>query len=126
MIEYDPENAPSPKEWLAIDEQLRIMLAEDYHRRERIKVPNRKAHAIFHAIVENQIAGQLDCVVRAMPRLMAEGLSRHDAIHAISYVLVFHINSLFAAGETSRSESLAAYVAAVDRLTARAWLNEEL
>jgi hypothetical protein len=53
---YDPDHAPNPEEWLALDEQVRIRFAEEYHRAKRIKLPNVKAHAVFHAIIENQIA----------------------------------------------------------------------
>ena len=33
MTKYDPERAPNPEEWLELDEQERIILAEQYHRR---------------------------------------------------------------------------------------------
>jgi hypothetical protein len=56
MQRYDPLKAPDPQEWLALDEQERIALAQDYHRRARIRLPNATAHATAHAIVENQIA----------------------------------------------------------------------
>jgi hypothetical protein len=68
MHNYDPELPPNPAEWLALDEQFRIHLAEVYHRKAREKVPNLKAHTVFHAIVENQIAEGLEPVVRAMAR----------------------------------------------------------
>ena len=77
MNRYDPEHAPDPAEWRALDEQVRIQLAEEHHRVARIKLPNLKAHAVFHAIVENQLAENIEPVVRAMARLTAEGLSRH-------------------------------------------------
>ena len=79
MTRYDPGVAPDPAEWLALDEQERIELAEAHHRAARIELPNAKVHAVFHTIVENQIAGGLESVVRAMARLQHEGLSRHDA-----------------------------------------------
>jgi hypothetical protein len=56
MRRYDPIKAPTPEEWLALDEQERIILAEDYHRRARIRLPNATLHATMHAVVENQIA----------------------------------------------------------------------
>jgi hypothetical protein len=64
--------------WLALDEQERIHLAEAHT--ERPPSNSRvKAHAVFHAIVENQVAERLESVVRAMDRFMNEGLARHDA-----------------------------------------------
>lgn len=120
MNRYDPDHTPNPEEWLALDEQVRIHLAEEYHRAKRIKLPKVTAHAIFHTIIENQIAGGLEPVVRAMARLSAEGLSRHESIHAIASVLAAHISDLFNAKADER-RSAAIYAAAVERLTARAW-----
>lgn len=120
MNRYNPDRAPNPEQWLALDEQLRIMLAEDQHRAARAKLSNLKAHAIFHVIVENQIAENLPSVVRAMARLAADGLSRHDAIHAVASVLAEHIHDLFHA-EGDVKESNALYDAAVERLTAKTW-----
>jgi len=117
---YDPDHAPNPEQWLALDEAVRIHLADEYDRVKRIKLPNVKAHAVFHAIVENQIAENLESVVRTMGRLTAEGLSRHESIHAIASVLAEHINELFNA-KADEKHSAAIYGAAVERLTARGW-----
>ena len=92
MPRYDPLKAPDPEEWLDLDEQERIDLAQDYHRRARVKLPNAKLHATMHAIVENQIAlGDETPARRVMQRLMNEGLDRHQAIHAVGSVLFEHI-----------------------------------
>src|SRR4051812_25874419 len=56
MLEYDPFVEPDPEQWLALDEQERIDLVIAYHRRAGIRFPREQAHAIFHAIVESQIA----------------------------------------------------------------------
>jgi hypothetical protein len=117
---YDADQTPSPEEWLSLDEQIRIGLVEEYHRQKRIKLPSLTAHAAFHAIVENQIAENLDPTVRAMARLTTEGLSRHEAVHAIASVVAEHINDLFNAKADANS-SKAVYAAAVERLTAAAW-----
>ncbi len=121
---YDPEIAPDRAAWLALDEQERLELAETYHRQTRIQLPNAKAHAIFHAIVENQIAMGLDSVVRAMARLKAGGLTRHDAIHAIGSVLAEHVHEIFTeeVGD-SANVSQSRYHAAVERLSASEWLR---
>jgi len=117
---YDPDQAPNPEQWLALDEQSRIQLAEEHHRSARIKLPNLKVHAIFHVIVENQIAENTDSVVRAMARLTADGLSRHEAIHAVGSVLAEHIHDLFNA-KADQSDSAIIYNAAIERLTAKDW-----
>ena len=40
MQRYDPLEAPDPDEWLALDEQERLDLVQEYHRRARIPLPN--------------------------------------------------------------------------------------
>jgi hypothetical protein len=115
---YDPERAPNAAEWLALDEWTRIALVETYHRRARVQLPNRKAHAVFHVIVENQIAENLEPVVRAMSRLTAAGLARHDVVHAIAAVVAAHVRDLLTAG-VDAPNAQAAYHAAIERLDAR-------
>ncbi|WP_243856919.1 hypothetical protein [Paraburkholderia sp. BL6665CI2N2] len=126
MEKYTPGCAPAPGSWLELDEQERISLVETYHRVARIKLPNVAAHAAFHVIVENQIALNLEPVVRAMHRLRNQGLSRHGAIHAISSVAAEHLFDIL---KTERNEnpeaSQASYYAAVERLTAAHWHKGE-
>ena len=120
MNRYDPDHAPNPEQWLALDEQERIRLAEEHHRLARTKLPNLKAHALFHAIVENQLAEKLEPAVRAMARLMAEGLTRHESVHAIASVVAEHLYAL-SNGKADVGNSQAIYNAAVERLTAKNW-----
>ena len=120
MNRYDPEYAPTPEQWLALDEQERIDLAEEHHRIANIKLPNLQAHAALHAIVESQIAQNLESVVRAMTRLTTGGLSRHEAIHAIASVLAEHIYEL-SDPAVNENNSASIYNAAIERLTARSW-----
>jgi len=122
MHRYDPNHAPNPEQWLALDELERIQLVEKQHRAARVELPNAKGHAIFHAVVENQIAEGLDAVVRAMARLTGQGLTRHEAIHAIASVLAEQIHGLLG-GEVGKEHSSAIYTAAVERLDAKDWLE---
>jgi hypothetical protein len=119
---YDPEIPPNPAAWLELDEQLRIDLVESYHRTAAEKLPNYTAHAVIHTVVENQIAQRLEPVVRALSRLTKQGLSRHDALHAIGTLVADHF---FAAVNTKDkdfgSTAQARYNAAVERLTAEEW-----
>lgn len=122
--EYDALEAPDPTEWLDLDEDESTRLVEAYHRRAGISVPNEAMHAAIHVAVENQIA--LDdppATRRAMARLMAEGLDRHEALHAVGSVLAGHIWELTQAG-ASRPVSPDGYAAAVARLTAESWRRE--
>jgi hypothetical protein len=125
MKQYNPLRAPDPAEWLAIDEGERILLAEEYHRRARIRLPRVKLHAVMHVAVENQVAlGDEIPVRRTLQRLMAEGLDRHDAIHAIGLVLVEFMNDLVKqshAGVERRPDSNQAYCIALEGLTAESW-----
>jgi len=84
---YDPEKTPPAEEWLALEEEERQSLIEQHHRKARIRLPNVRMHAMFHMIVENQLAMEEPPVVRALHRLRNGGLTRHDAIHAIASVL---------------------------------------
>ena len=122
MNGYDPDITPDAKEWLALDEGERLALVEGYHRDARIALPRtaRRLHATIHTVVENQLALNDEPVVRALGRLMKEGLSRHDAIHAIGSVIAEHVNDLLKlkdAPETSRAR----YYAAIERLTVAEW-----
>jgi hypothetical protein len=122
MPKYDPDHAPDPKHWLALDEQLRISLAERFHRAARIELPSIKTHAAFHAIVENQIAMQHAPAVRAMERLAKQGLSRHECLHAIGWVLAQHLYELSTSTtEDTPAVNQARYDAALERLTAADW-----
>jgi hypothetical protein len=120
MEEYNPECAPEPESWLELDEQERIALVETYHRVARIKLPNVTAHAALHAVVENQIALNLEPVVRAMHRLRKA--PRHDAVHAIGSVVAEHLFDILKTNQNGdAAASQARYYAAVERLTAASW-----
>ncbi|MEO5376137.1 MAG: hypothetical protein H7840_18130 [Alphaproteobacteria bacterium] len=124
MLRYDPLKAPVPHEWTALHEAKRIRLVQDYHQKARIRLPNTKAHAIFHVIVENQIAvGDQLPIQRTVQRLMDEGLNRHDAIHAIGMVLAEHISNLVQIPEPQPSNPNDPYFAAIEELTAEKWLR---
>jgi hypothetical protein len=122
---YDPEVAPAPKEWLAADELERVLLVESYHRDARIDIPKgqRRLHASIHVVVENQLAANDEPVVRALVRLMKEGLSRHDAVHAIGCAVSETIYDRLNLKEDPATAN-ARYYAAVERLTAAVWREQ--
>jgi hypothetical protein len=118
---YDPLVAPDPEEWRALDEEERIDMVMDFHRRARIKLPEAQVHAILHSVVENQVAeGDALPVRRTLERLMGEGLDRHDAVHAIGAVLIGHMHHLIKAGHVEGDPNLS-YYAELERLTADTW-----
>src|SRR5678815_4077639 len=91
---YNPDVAPDTREWLALPESERIRLAQNCHTAARVKVPNLKTHAVMHAAVENQVAQGYGPSKRAVARLQSEGLSRHEAIHAIGSVVAEFVYEL--------------------------------
>jgi hypothetical protein len=125
MERYDPLVAPDPEEWLALDEQERIDLARDYHHNARTHLPNAVVHAALHAIVETQIALEDGTPARrTAQRLMDGGLDRHEAIHAIGWVLVEFMADRVNAPE-SDTDPNAPYFAALERLTVEDWRRSQ-
>lgn len=121
MTTYDPERAPNPAKWLALDEQERMLSVEQHHARERIELEEPLLHALLHAVVENQIALGIKPVKQTLARLIAEGLTRHDAIQAMGAVFAEHMLELMkpdadSEGAQSRIE------AALLRIDVRAFL----
>ncbi|BCZ84901.1 hypothetical protein [Paraburkholderia terrae] len=122
MEAYNPQSAPEPGSWLELDEQERIDLVESWHRAAHVKLPNVTAHAALHTVVENQIAMNLEPVVRAVHRLTNGGLTRHDAIHAIGSVVAEQFFDILTTEQRDEVDaSQAHYLAAVERLTVTSW-----
>ena len=53
---YDPNETPDPEEWLNLDEAIRLQIILDWHTEAGIEIPNARAHAALHDIIENQLA----------------------------------------------------------------------
>jgi hypothetical protein len=122
METYDPETAPDTAEWLELEEEERISRVASYHRRAKVKLPNLQVHAALHSVVENQMAEELQTVRETVARLQAEGLSRHDAIHAVGSVLVGRLQALMRQGAQAQFE-IEAYFQELRSLTAEGWLK---
>jgi hypothetical protein len=127
---YDPLTEPSSQQWLALDEQERIDLVLEYHRRARIRLPREQLHAVLHVAVENQVADAALPVRQKLQRLMSEGLDRHEAVHAIGTVLTGHLNALMreikSGGDSvtkSGRDANEIYFARLEALTAEGWLR---
>src|SRR5262245_52800889 len=121
MKSYDPETSPTPTDWLETDESARIELVSAYHRRRKIKLPNAQLHAVVHVVIENQIALGEAIVANTLTRLRAEGLSRHDALHAIGSVLAENLYELMQEDQSATDEPYRRYLERVQRLTAENW-----
>ena len=119
LTKYDPEHAPDPARWLAEDEQQLISIIERYHRRERIDIERPQLHAVIHMVVEKQVAmGDELPVAEAVQRLMGEGLSRHEAIHAVGAVLMGYLSEALRSDSGPDNE---AYNREVRALTKEKW-----
>jgi hypothetical protein len=124
-LKYDADVAPKPAAWLALDEEEAQWLVRRYHASPRCEHPPAQKpvlHATIHVFVENQVALGNETPVRAtLERLMAEGLSRHDAIHAIGFVLARYVYDLMNSTQTEGASGHDRYFDEIRCLTAEAW-----
>lgn len=66
---------------------------------------------------------KLPTVTQTFARIMAEGVDRHDAVHAVGSVLLEHMHDLLQGGTpTERTHSQ--YDQALEKMTAKGWLDE--
>lgn len=121
MNSYDPDRPAQPSEWLQTDEGERIALVSSYHRRSKVHLPNEQLHAVIHVIVENQLALGEKVVVDTLARLEREGLSRHDALHAIGSVLAADLYELMRDADATTDDTYRRYLDRLKQLTARRW-----
>ncbi|MCI0572273.1 MAG: DUF1841 family protein [Myxococcaceae bacterium] len=86
-MHYDAMRDPDPRAWLALPEEERLEAIERAHHplpRGHDPLPNPRLHAAIHAVVETQLAQDAPPEVRkTLGRLVREGLTRHEALHAI-------------------------------------------
>jgi hypothetical protein len=121
VITYDPDIPPNPKEWLAADEGLRLALVTDYHHGMDLAESRLRLHAAIHVVVENQIALGEQMVIDAMARLQKEGLSRHDAVHAVGMVVSEHLFEILRSEGDETVKQTTPYFDRLKHLTADAW-----
>lgn len=116
-MKYDPLNPPDPAAWLETPEPERLRAIESYHRIAKSRVNNLALHAALHGVVENQLAADDPAVRGALDRLLAEGLDRHEAMHAIASVLAHHIFHAMHGGDAPAED----YTEALAKLNAASW-----
>ena len=122
MHVYDPGEHPLPSEWLELTELRRLELIEAFHVTQGIDLQSLRVHAAIHCAVENQIAENFEPTVQALVRLCAEGLSRHDAIHAVGSVVAEHIFQVLKAPDPGNPGMMNEQMAKdIDRLSAKRW-----
>jgi hypothetical protein len=121
MDSYDPDTPRHSADWLQTDEGERIELVSSYHRRKKVHLPNAQLHAVVHVVVENQLALGEEVVVETLARLQREGLSRHDALHAIGSVLAADLYELMQESSEATGEAYRRYLDRLRKLTAKHW-----
>jgi hypothetical protein len=124
-MRYNPLVEPDYEGWLGADEMERIRAVRAYHKRAGVKIPSLQAHAAIHVTVENQIAlGDETPVAETVERLMAEGLDRHDALHAVGSVLAGHIWHMMKDPGPQPLDPNEAYYHELRELTVQKWYDE--
>jgi hypothetical protein len=124
MDAYDADQPLDSTAWLELDEETQVDLVVRYHRRHHATTPRVRLHATFHTIVENQVASNESVVVTTLARLQSEGLSRHDAVHAIGSVLAAQVYDLLRCESPGEGrDPNEAYAAELLQLTAESWRN---
>ncbi len=84
---YNPEQQPVAAEWLALSEAERLRVVFNFHVAPPARMSGARQHAASHVVVENQIANGFGPSRRAILRLQGQGLTRHQAIHAVAAVV---------------------------------------
>jgi len=90
-MRYDPDKHVPAAEWLALDESEQHRIVQRYHKHAGLSLPSSRVHAAIHAAIETQIAQGHGPATQALERVMTQGLSRHDAVHALGSVMAKHI-----------------------------------
>ncbi|MBD8527518.1 DUF1841 family protein [Pseudomarimonas arenosa] len=123
---YNPSIAPVADTWLALPEMDRINLVEAFHQLSGDFGESLRLHASMHVVVENQLAlGEPAETGRALSRLLAEGLDRHEAIHAIASVVCEHIFPVLkATAEAPVAFDSKSYINALNNLSEKSWRGE--
>jgi hypothetical protein len=125
MNRYDPDNGPDAAQWLALSEAERIDLATDAHRADRLDADALLLHSALHVAVETQLAMREPASVsHALAKLRSQGLSRHDAVHAIASVLAEQLHAAVGGGASSPTSLPQAYDDAVSLLDGNQWLAD--
>ncbi len=121
MNDYDPTKELNSKEWMALDEGVRLTLIKEFHEKRQEEFPDAGLHAAMHCLVENQVASCDDMPVAVtLERLIKEGLDRHDVIHAIASIICIDLFDMMKHGASFSQER---YSDRLEELTAKKWLQ---
>jgi len=118
---YSPSISPDPDEWLSTDEGERLRLVTDFHELEDKDLDEAalNIHSAIHVIVENQLALGVELLPETVARLTRQGLTRHEALHAIGAIISADLMAMIK-GETSKFSSKK-YRIKLQKITAKRW-----
>jgi len=92
----------------------------NFHERVDESLTAIQAHAVIHVIVENQLALGMQDVAETLSRLVAQGLDRHEAVHAIGTLVTEDAFSLIRS-ESNEEWDQKRYQNRLEKLTAKRW-----
>lgn len=121
LYDYDAEIRLNDSDWSELDELDKILAVDVYHREKKPHPLAHVAHhhAIIHVAIEDQnLSGDPPETRVALERLIGEGLSRHEAIHAIGSILYETVSSLI---DDDREPDMNAYARDLATLTRSTW-----
>ena len=86
---YHAERALDAHAWQALSPDERLEQVEAYHQRlpGGRPPPDPRRHAALHVLVEDQLAAEDPPeVLSALGRLVQDGMTRHEALHAVGFI----------------------------------------
>jgi hypothetical protein len=120
-----PPRPPPPKRRLNVlgagAAHIRIAAVRSSHDDDgdHPEMPNPTMHAVMHVVVENQLAaGEPPEAAATLARLIAAGVSRHAAIHAVASVVA---EEMFAVMKGARAYDREAAARRLERLRPTEW-----
>ncbi len=123
MFLYSPVHEPDYRVWLACPEQDRLDSVIAYHQRLGLSDMEVRRHSLIHVVVENQLAEEVAAVAAKLDELMAGGLDRHEAIHAIGSVVMELIYRTMGRHDI-KPDAAIDYDNALSALTVASWRNQ--
>ncbi|MEI8704258.1 hypothetical protein [Pseudoalteromonas sp. B62] len=123
MDKYNPNQPVNSKNWLALDEAMRIELVHDFHSAFDLEMADEalNLHSTIHVLVENQLAMGAELVPETIAKLTRQGLDRHEAIHAIGALISEDIFD--ALNGNAKEFSQKKYRRKLEKITAKRWLK---
>ena len=114
---YLPHVAQDPSMWNALDEDERVFLVSAWHKKHSDAHPaivSLRGHALAHVVAENMLTSGEVQALSAMRTMVDQGLTRHEAIHALSDAIVACLLDLAAKGEVYSEERFAQEISRLD------------